>query len=331
MHITQQVFENFLTKSVNLSPAHVSAGSTSHTYVRDLLQNKADRDISFPWMINGDFLSGSYARGTKIYPLDDIDVIMVLDGHGLFPIENGMYLDAAVRGSGSPGSPVGNYTDANGLISSQKIMEIFHNALKETYPNSQLRKHGQALNIWLESKKLGIDIVPAFHIQPNNGTQDYYYIPAGNGRTDWIKTNPKIDEAICNILDSRHDNKLKPVIKLLKHWNQVQNAGRLESYHLEVVAWHVFNQHPDKITDYGTAVKYFFDNATPYFSQACPDPTNLGGPVDIYLSQADRLQTLVKIGEAKAALQTAMMARILPTRLGEQSHWQKLLGNQFGA
>ncbi len=331
MQITQQVFENFLTKSVNLSPEHISSGSTSHTYVRGLLQNKAGRDPSFPWMIDGDFLSGSYARGTKIYPLDDIDVIMVLDGHGLHPIENGMYLSAGVRGSGTSGSPVGNYTDAYGLISSKRIMELFHGALKETYPNSTIRKNGQAVNIWLESKKMGIDIVPAFHIQPHNGTQDYYYIPAGNDRTDWIKTNPKIDQAICDALDLRHDKKLKPVIKLLKHWNHFHNSGRLESYHLEAVTWYVFNLHPDKIMDYGTAVKYFFDNAAPYFTQPCLDPTRLGGPIDQYLSQADRLLTLSKIEEAKRALQTAMMSRIIPTRQGERGHWQQLLGNAFGA
>lgn len=325
----QQHFENFLTKSVNLSAAQISQGSKSHTYIRELLDNKWQSDLYFPWLVNGDFLSGSYARGTKIHPLDDIDVMIVLDGTGLFAISNGTYLDARVRGSGTQGSPVTQYTDERGYISSAKVLEVFREALKESYPGSEIKKDGQAVNVWLDSYQLGLDIVPCFHIQPNSGSQDFYYIPFGRGSTMWMTTNPKIDEQISSFLDQKHNKKLKPVIKLIKYWNQKQNGGRLRSYHIEAVAWYIFNQHPNKIIDYPSAVKYFFDNASQYFAVSCNDPTKLGGYIDSYLTQDARAQTLQKIQEARTIIGNATFLG-LATPERQLAGWRRLFGNQFG-
>src|SRR5690242_548687 len=86
MIIPQAPFENLLARYGNVSLPQISQASKSQTYIRDLLVNKSRSDASFPRFIEGDFLSGSYARGTKIFPLDDVDIMMVLDGRGLFAI-----------------------------------------------------------------------------------------------------------------------------------------------------------------------------------------------------------------------------------------------------
>ncbi len=324
-----QAFENFLAKTVNLSAAQISQGSKSHTHVRELLDNKWQNDSDFPWLVDGDFLSGSYARGTKIHPLDDIDIMIVLDGTGLFAISNGVQLNARVRGSGASGSPVMQHTDERGYISSAKILEVFREALKETYPNSEIKKDGQAVNVWLDSYQLGLDIVPCFHIQPNDGSQDFYYIPFGRGSTMWMTTNPKIDERISDFLDQKHDKKLKPVIKLLKYWNKEQNGGRLRSYHVEAVAWYVFNAHPEKIRDYPSALKYFFTNAGGYLAAPCADPTKLGGHIDTYLTQEARAQTIQKIQEAQRIGGNATLLG-LATPEKQLAGWRRLFGNQLG-
>ena len=62
--------QELLDKEINLAQGRVSQGSTSHTYIRTLLANRRTTDPSFPWILDGDFLSGSYARGTKLHPLD---------------------------------------------------------------------------------------------------------------------------------------------------------------------------------------------------------------------------------------------------------------------
>jgi len=86
--MVQSAFEKLLAK-IGVSQPQRSQGSISHKHIRELLDNKWQNDSSFPWLTDGDFLSGSYARGTKIHPLNDIDVMMVIDGTGLRAIEKG--------------------------------------------------------------------------------------------------------------------------------------------------------------------------------------------------------------------------------------------------
>lgn len=321
-------FEKLLGK-IGVSQAQRSQGSTSHQYVRGLLDNKKENDDSFPWLTDGDFLSGSYARGTKIYPLDDIDVMVVIDGTGLYAHQNGQILDAEVRGDGIVGNPVNNLTyNIQGHISSKMVLEKFRDAIKESYPNSEIRKDGQAVNIWLDSYNMGLDIVPCFHIIPRNGGRDFYYIPQGGDNHGWMTTNPKIDAEICDTLDQRHDSKFKPVVKLLKHWNDIHNNSRLRSYHLETIAAYIFHNHPEKIQNYPAAIRYFFNNAGTYLQNTCSDMTGLGGAVDTYLQPEARRLTLVKIEEAKKSVNNPLGA-LLP--VNELAGWRKIYGNNFGS
>lgn len=78
--------EKLLETHINISQAARSQGSTSHNYIRDVLKGKNDTNSLFPRLVDGDFLSGSYARGTKLKPLDDIDVMVVIDGSGLYVV-----------------------------------------------------------------------------------------------------------------------------------------------------------------------------------------------------------------------------------------------------
>ena len=172
--------QELLDKEINLSQGHVSQGSKSHIYIRDLLANKRTTDSTFPWLLDGDFLSGSYARGTKLHPLDDIDVMIILDGTGLIP--TGINTTHYVRGNfEGKNSPVHNYLGWDNLLNSHSVLEAFQKALAQSHPDSTIKKNGQAINIKLKSYNLGIDIVPCFHIKPLDATkQDFYYIPLGN-------------------------------------------------------------------------------------------------------------------------------------------------------
>ena len=164
-----------------------------------------------------------------------------------------------VRGNGENG-PVHNHIGHDTKLNSHSILETFQEALSQSHPNSTIKKSGQAVNVRLDSYGLGIDIVPCFHIKPFDETQqEFYYIPIGNGNPGWLKTNPKIDEAISSRLHDLHNKKLKSVIKLLKYWNREKNADRIRSYHLESIAWYVFHNHSSSITTIGEGLRYFFN------------------------------------------------------------------------
>ena len=100
----QDSLQSILDNKINLSQSKISQGSISHNYIRDLLSNKSRNDTDFPWILDGDFLSGSYARGTKLSPLNDIDVMIVLDGTGLVPrgLESTHFVRASKENSYTP-------------------------------------------------------------------------------------------------------------------------------------------------------------------------------------------------------------------------------------
>jgi hypothetical protein len=326
----KQHLENLLTKHINFATGTVQQASRSQNYVRDVLLNRRETDVDFPWLVDGDFLSGSYARGTKIYPLDDIDILMILDGEGFFAWKGGVRLDAVVRGGGTPGTPVGRLTNEYGGISSARVLEAFREVLGETYPASEIRKDGQAVNVWLDSYGLGLDVVPAFHIVPRDGGRELYYIPQGAGSTQWISTNPKIDARISEQLHAKHGRLLKSIVKLLKYWNTEVNAARLRPYHLEVVIWRTFDNHPGVIS-LEQGIRHFFDTAEGYIAGECKDITGVGEKnVDHDLDFSSRQATLASIRDCKAALTLASIQSALGMHDDAVKNWRKVFGSNFG-
>ena len=315
--------QELLDKEINLAQGRVSQGSTSHTYIRTLLANRRTTDPSFPWILDGDFLSGSYARGTKLHPLDDIDVMIVLDGTGLEP--TGLQATHYVRSSAEgKNGPVHNHIGFDNQLNSHSVLEAFQKSLAQSHADSVIKKSGQAVNVKLVSYDLGIDIVPCFHIKPRNiNEQDFYYIPLGDGNPGWLKTNPKIDAAISTRLHDKHNKKLKSIIKLLKYWNREKNGDRIRSYHLESIAWNVFHNHPSAVTTMAEGVRYFFDNARPYLENNLVEPTGFGKHVDTYMTFQDRQASLTALDNAKAALQ---LQGLLPN----VANWKKVFGDKFG-
>src|SRR5262245_52227652 len=83
-------FEKFLDKEINISKAMRHKASTSQQHIRDFLADEHDRDPFFPRLLSdADFLGGSFARHTKVWPLDDIDIYFSIDGHGLIYTKRG--------------------------------------------------------------------------------------------------------------------------------------------------------------------------------------------------------------------------------------------------
>jgi len=325
-----QALDNLLTNYLTLNASEISQGSKSHNYIRELLFNKNAKDGSFPCFIDGDFLSGSYKRGTKIHPLDDIDVLMIIDGSGLVVVEKGLVIDAEVRGNKLEHNPVINYLGENGLLGSKTIINLVHKALKQSHSESKIYKDNQAVNVWLESYNFGVDVVPCFHILPKNGSKEYYYIPRGGESDDWMSTNPKIDEDISDYVNKKHNEKFKGVVRLLKHWNKNYNNSRIRSYHLETIAWRIFHEHQSSISDYEDGLLYFFNNCRNYFVEQCPDATGLGDNIDKYLSDSDRKLTLEAIDDSIFVLKIGYASTLgVQEESKKLSAWKTIMGDKF--
>lgn len=192
-------FNKFMQDSVNLTAAERKQGETSHNYLRQILDEYAAKDATFPRLLDGDFLSGSFARKTKLRPLNDIDIMMIVDGQGLVMINgDGTVKPGTIRGSGSEGNPLNTatyYIDGTTKISSIKVLNAFKKAIKSRYPDStEVGRDGQVVNVYLSSYGLGLDVIPALEFLPEGADRPHYYIPKGSNDPTWMATNPKIDK-----------------------------------------------------------------------------------------------------------------------------------------
>ena len=93
---------------VNPTPTQRNGAVRSHNNLREVLNTG-----HMEKRIVTSYLSGSYARNTVIYPLDDVDIIVVID----------------------PKAWGGGWLDPN----PEAVLKSFHRAIKYRYPNSHVR------------------------------------------------------------------------------------------------------------------------------------------------------------------------------------------------
>ncbi len=236
-------FEDLLSRKINIAPGIRSKASDSQNHLREFLSKERHRDTSFPPVlsrVDADFLGGSFARHTKNWPLDDIDVYVPLDGHGLFYYQNGLQLPFLVQSDGGLlWNPLLGSRWANGMyVSSAKVVWEFAAVLSRHYQDSDVRANGNCVSVRLKHGKtannegLGYDVVPCFSLKPRNtGEFEFYLIPDGNG--GWIRTNPRFDTIWCEMLQTYHNKVYRKVVKLVKFWNENFLSRKFSSYYIE--------------------------------------------------------------------------------------------------
>jgi hypothetical protein len=75
--------------------------------------------------------------------------------------------------------------------------------------------------------RLQVDLVPTFERKGEG-----YLMPNGKGR--WLSTNPPFHSALMSTNNVRLGLKLKPLVRLMKAWNEA-NGRHLRSFHLEMM------------------------------------------------------------------------------------------------
>lgn len=236
-------FEDLLSRKINIAAGIRSKASDSQNHLRDFLSEERSRDTSFPRVLSRvdcDFLGGSFARHTKNWPLDDIDVYVPLDGHSLFYYQNGMQLPYVVQSDGGLlWNPVLCDRWANGqYVSSTKVVWEFARVLGRHYQESDVCANGNCVSVRMKHGKsdnnegLGYDVVPCFSLKPRTTSEfEFYLIPDGIG--GWVRTNPRLDTDLCEILQAYHNKVYRKVVKLIKFWNERSLNGKFSSYYIE--------------------------------------------------------------------------------------------------
>jgi hypothetical protein len=248
------------------------------------------------------FLTGSYRRHTLIAPMRNADVdIMVV-------------LERSYRRRGP-----------------SAVLDLVKGALRETHPSSKISRNGQAVTISFTD--FTVDVVPAFTPWWDSSSLDI----CNSGDNTWIRTNPRKHIEISSQINQRTGGLLVPSVKMLKAWNRA--AGHpLRSFHLEVLAWKVFDPGWLSAVWWGAGagmgsdpenVDRFFAEAPDQLRRKLHDPARGEGDLGAYLTDGAREDALSKL--ATAASRCARAAQMLDDGdfAGASVLYWKVFGDAF--
>lgn len=286
---TNQAFDKFRS-TLELSQTEREDAAKRHKEVRECIKSGFE--------IKNDFLSGSYARGTKTKPLKDVDVMFVM---------------GAGEKSRRDKPPI-------------ETLEAYKKQLEKDYPGAvsigrrsvtvEFEKSYYAEGH--EGKVLSIDCVPAFEFG------DDYEIP-DKVTKNWIKTNPKKHASQATAKNLALGGNWVPLVKMIKAWNKANGVPVKPSFLLEVMAEGLIDA---PFQDYQNELRNFFSSAASTIQDDWADPAKLGPPVSDQMT--DDL-----IGKAKVALLDAERKASNAIRLERTSQgdalriWREVLGPYF--
>jgi hypothetical protein len=326
-------FDKFRTDTVDLDPEVTKVGRSSRDYLVDQIKKVAQNNLAFP-RLGGEYRPyGSFARRTKIQPLNDIDLLLVLDGRGTMEDQT-VELNTSrlkITDSTSPLVPFSeastSYFDTARYVNSTRVLNAIKAGLAAVpnYSKADIKRTGVAVTLNLTSRPWVFDIVPALEV---GDSVKHYLIP--NGKGQWMRTDPRIDSTNVTTAAIRHAGKLLPTFRLLKYWNGRTTKPRLGSYYFETLALKAFASGP-AIASYPTAVKHFFDHGSTYLWLPCPDPKGLGLPLDASVDYTTKTKVAEAMKEAATWAGYALMYEGQPDTKSAIYWWGRVFGNAFPA
>jgi hypothetical protein len=140
--------------------------------------NDFENDEVFPVSYPGIHIAfGSFARRTKIRPLDDIDLMFGLTGQGATYT---ILSDRVTVTSSGEGSRLHRYRHSGAdTVCSVRILNAFKSRLQDVaqYAQADIRRNQEAVTLKLVSKDWNFDIVPCFITSEDAFGRTYYLIP----------------------------------------------------------------------------------------------------------------------------------------------------------
>jgi hypothetical protein len=230
-----------IVRSIEPTQTQKDGAKRSHNYLRDILCTG-----QMAARIEGHYLSGSYARDTAIYPLDDVDIIFLI---------NPSYWNVSPLWTVSP----------QFYPPPEKVLDSFANAIRYRYPISSV--YGQRRSVCLQLHHLDVDVVPAVKDKSN---PKFVRIPDSTA-SHWILSSPLLHSENATSVNKYQNGKFKPLVKLLKYWNgNLPSTAKLKSFAIETMTVKIF-----KNFQFGTlqeGLRYFFD----FIAYASGNSTVLG-------------------------------------------------------
>ncbi len=236
-------FDEFNRDYVNLASDRTKKARSSRDWLIGQLNSLPYKVGNFPTLYPDRHIKfGSFARNTKIRPLDDIDLILAFSASGTTytePIFGTTYTLHTQNSSTSLRA-----LSDNDVLNSRKIVNKIVSSLSEIehYQKAEIHRRQEAATLELNSYEWKFDIVPAFYT-----TSGIYLIPDGKG--NWKATDPRIDQNNVTAVNKKHDGKILQIIRTLKYWQKRASMPTMSSYLFEVIVLNFFNSKTE-VSDY---------------------------------------------------------------------------------
>jgi len=237
----EEAFTKFKSR-LELNDKERQDASKRQNEIRDIIRDKVNLET--------DFLTGSYKRHTKTKPLKDVDIFCVLDKE-----KEGHFLKK-------------HPTDL--LNHFKLLLEPKYGYLNVSLGRRSVRVKFSNGNM-TDDKVMSFDVVPAFR---ENG---HYVIADPYTLEKWTKTNPEIHTEKATAANKAFDNEWKPIVKMIKKWNDIQGKPIKPSFLIEVMSLEIFRG--PFTGGYIYELKSFFATAKLRLRDVWNDPAGLGPAV----------------------------------------------------
>lgn len=239
-----EAFNEFNKDSVNLDSDRTKVARSSRDWLIGQLITLPDKIDDFPKLFENMHIKyGSFARNTKISPLDDIDLMLTFTGAGATysTITFGQNYILNVPESATL---LRKLCNDNGTLNSIKVVNKIVSSLDkiEHYKSAAKHRRQEAATLDLTSYEWVFDIVPSFYTDTN-----YYIIPDGQG--GWKATDPRIDQDRITTINQKYNGLVLQLIRTLKYWNRRAAMTTIPSYLFETIVLN-FIEGKEKLSQY---------------------------------------------------------------------------------
>ncbi|MNS21734.1 hypothetical protein D3C72_535030 [compost metagenome] len=319
-------FDTYREEVVDLVTYRTELARSSRDYLKTQINQLADITPFFPKTQKKFIDFGSFARRTKIRPLDDIDMLMLLNAGGTTSVH--LHADAYGLRLDNSAASLAPYANHNGFIDSNRVLNQIRSSLGSitNYSKAEIKRSGEAVVLNLSSYEWAFDVVPAAPINDHEGGTAYYLIPNGVG--NWKRTDPRIDARHITAVNQAHNGQFLPLIRLIKQWRRTFDCPSISSYYLETLAWMAFKDSTSDL-DFPDLLRFFFETAKNYVFRPCPDPKGLGPALDSAVTLEDKIGFYIDFYLAAKWSATAIERDANGDTSGALFYWGLVFGDEF--
>lgn len=277
-------FDEFMKDIVNLTKADTDDARNSRNWLISKVNN-FESDGEFPVNYpNINITFGSFARRTKIRPLDDIDLMFGLSAEAA---THTIYSDHITLNSAGENTRLHQYRHAGeNTICSIRILNAFKSRLQDIgqYAQAEIKRNQEAVTLKLSSKDWNFDIVPCFISTPDAFGKNYYLIPDGKGQ--WKKTDPRIDRDRVTEINVKNDGNLLNVIRAVKYWQRRSTMPTMSSYLLETLILDYYESKTSCSRFIDTELQALFNHIGLFVQYSVNDPKGIQGDINNLTAEA---------------------------------------------